>query len=1286
MRRSAFKPRARRGFTLIEVSLAAVIGLMLTISLVYTSREISRAVAAVYNETILQTVFRDLETDVDSNIFTGLDGATDNNSYTANSSPFHFSANALSIDNMTSSSSNFKLRYTPGSMTVVNPGGKLEWSSDNGTTWHPMMSLGSRGLLADAAFNYGTFAAPITVPSGAASFTYDDRVAKNLLRIDAVLNKPEMVPFLMQTAYAPRATSWKWISYSKHNEPQTPPDPGGSFYPMALKRSQINYSAPFNIFTGAGSGHFGWLSWNGDQSQTTLAENLRNPNSNAYVNPDDPDDHNMSLFDWVNGKVGVVNSNDVDAALTDLVGKKIDIIAWDNNVGTGSNTYIQAAAFARIKITAFDLPSKTITATFEGWVDQNGDLLPPSIINFSPTSGRVGRTVQVIGSNFDTDPAANDVRIGGTPATVTAAATNSLIITVPAGASTGAITVENAGGLATSAQQFVVLPPPVISGFTPTTGGPGSSVTISGFNFDTTPSANTVLFNGIQAVVNSGTATQLVVTVPPGATTGPISVTCNDNQTALSADTFTVPPPPAITGFNPITATEGQDVTIDGSNFDTNAAGNTVQFNGTAATVVTASANQLLVKVPAGATTGKLTVIANGQTSLSTDTFTVRPAPTITGFTPASGGVNQLVTINGTNFDPDPGDNLVKFNGTVANIVSTSTTKIVAKVATGTTTGPITVQVGTPVATSPTNFTYLAAPAIFSFSPTSTYVGQPVTIDGANFDPTPGNNTVMFNGVAATVDSATNIKLVVRVPAGATDGPISVTVNGQTATSTGSFNVTTAPAPAIMSFSPSSAYTGQDVVITGANFDTTAANNSVRFNGVLGTVTSATATTLHVTVPANAISGPIQVTVASLTGTSPTNFTYIPPPSIINFNPPATSVGQQVTINGNGFNGTAGNNIVRFNGTSATVNTASVNQLVVTVPPGATTGKITVTANGQTVTSTTDFTVTTLPAPVIYGFTPSGTWVGNTVTISGVNFSTTPANNVVKFNGVAAVVSSATANNLVVKVPSGATTGPITVTTNTLTSTSDTFVVTPAPMPAITSFTPGSGRAGTVVTITGSNFNPDKTADIVKFFSGVTATVTNASTTSLTVTVPAGSATGPIQVTSWGNTATSGASFTVLPMSNNVQPIALNAGLVSSLANNTALGMVQSGWGASNFAWLAWTTDTSDGALQTSLSMSPNSSTYVNPSDATDSYIDPGDWIRAKTDTANQTKNNVANITTVSGTVRNLIVPVFDSANLTTGQIHVSGFALIQITQCDLNAAPDNLWITFLRTCDSAGN
>src|SRR6188768_2273172 len=66
--------------------------------------------------------------------------------------------------------------------------------------------------------------------------------------------------------------------------------------------------------------------------------------------------------------------------------------------------------------------------------------------------------------------------------------------------------------------------------------------------------------------------------------------------------------------------------------------------------------------------------------------------------------------------------------------------------------------------------------------------------------------------------------------------------------------------------------------------------------------------------------------------------------------------------------------------------------------------------------------------------------------------------------------------------------------------------------PTISSFTPASGPVGATITITGSNFSTAAANNIV-FFGAVRANVTAATTTSLTVTVPAGATYQPISVT-----------------------------------------------------------------------------------------------------------------------------------------------------------------------------
>ncbi len=177
---------------------------------------------------------------------------------------------------------------------------------------------------------------------------------------------------------------------------------------------------------------------------------------------------------------------------------------------------------------------------------------------------------------------------------------------------------------------------------------------------------------------------------------------------------------------------------------------------------------------------------AIGKTPLPIGSST-SSAPTITSFTPTSGAVGTLVTVNGTNFTASA---VVKFNGvTGTGFVFVSATQVKANVPTGATTGPISVTTASGTGTSATNFTVPSgSPTITSFTPPSGPVGTLVTINGTTFT---GATVVKFNGVIATSFTVvSDIKITATVPAGATTGKIIVKTPAGNATSLTRFTVT----------------------------------------------------------------------------------------------------------------------------------------------------------------------------------------------------------------------------------------------------------------------------------------------------------------------------------------------------------------------------------------------------------------------------------------------------------------------------------------------------------------
>jgi hypothetical protein len=170
----------------------------------------------------------------------------------------------------------------------------------------------------------------------------------------------------------------------------------------------------------------------------------------------------------------------------------------------------------------------------------------PDVPTFTPTSGAVGTTVTITptggGSpSFGTAPTA--VRFNTTLATPTSSTATSVTVTVPCGATTGAIHVYTAAGQRTSAGNFTVTGgggAPTITSFTPTSGPVGTSVKIIGTNFSGTGITGTsVTFNNVAATSVVNSATQITATVPSTATTGKIKVTTSCGSITSATD-FTV--------------------------------------------------------------------------------------------------------------------------------------------------------------------------------------------------------------------------------------------------------------------------------------------------------------------------------------------------------------------------------------------------------------------------------------------------------------------------------------------------------------------------------------------------------------------------------------------------------------------------------------------------------------------------------------------------------------------------------------------------------------------------
>ena len=116
----------------------------------------------------------------------------------------------------------------------------------------------------------------------------------------------------------------------------------------------------------------------------------------------------------------------------------------------------------------------------------------PMIVTLTPTNGAKGDTVNIRGANL---ASATAVNFGGTAAaSFKVNADQSITATLGNGA-TGAVEVTNPSGTSTG-PNFVYGNIPSITSFTPTAGIAGTTVTITGKNFDADPANNVVYFGG----------------------------------------------------------------------------------------------------------------------------------------------------------------------------------------------------------------------------------------------------------------------------------------------------------------------------------------------------------------------------------------------------------------------------------------------------------------------------------------------------------------------------------------------------------------------------------------------------------------------------------------------------------------------------------------------------------------------------------------------------------------------------------------------------------------------
>jgi|GEM_PF-641641 len=502
-------------------------------------------------------------------------------------------------------------------------------------------------------------------------------------------------------------------------------------------------------------------------------------------------------------------------------------------------------------------------------------------------------TITIAGTNFSSTAANNNVVFNdGAAGTVTAATATSLTVTYsiqPLFAGSLTAVVFTYGGSSSAVQVATIVAAPIVPVSATSLAINSPTLTITGANFSTTASSNTVVFNdGAVGTVTASTATSLTVTFSTkptalGTLTAIVTVAgAGSSSGGTAVQVAAVVAAPTVTLSTASQAVNAPTLTIAGTNFSTTAASNTVVFNdGAVGTVTTATTTLLTVTFSTLPTaTGSLIAVVTsngGSTGTAVQVAALVAAPTVIVSTVGQLITAPTLTITGTNFSPTAANDTVVFNDGAAGTVTAATansltvTFTTQPTAIGSLTANVTVFGGS---SGPVQVATIAIAPTVTINTADLAINAPtMTIAGANFSTTAASNTVAFNdGAVGTVTAATTTSLTVTFTTQPTAvGSLTANVSVSGIGSSGAVQVATiVAAPTVTVNTASLVINAPVMIISGANFSTTAASNSVAFNdGAAGTVTTATATSLTVyfTTPPSAV-GSLTAVVTTLGGSS----------------------------------------------------------------------------------------------------------------------------------------------------------------------------------------------------------------------------------------------------------------------------------------------------------------------------------------------------------------------------------------------------------------------------------
>lgn len=244
----------------------------------------------------------------------------------------------------------------------------------------------------------------------------------------------------------------------------------------------------------------------------------------------------------------------------------------------------------------------------------------------------VGETVSFTAQATYTDGTQQDLT-----SEVTWSSSDTTVASIASGAATalaiGSSTIAAASGSISTSTVLNVQEPPALT-LSPASGSVKVGDTLTLSVASAVPAGDNGVLVALTVSGTGGANAPANVTIPAdqnaatfnltGTAVGDITITASAPQHITATAAYSVLPMISISSLNPSSGPVGSPVTISGSNFSPDAAGNEVRFNGERAIVASATANEIKVIVPVKAKTGLVTVTTAAGTATSPAPYTVK--------------------------------------------------------------------------------------------------------------------------------------------------------------------------------------------------------------------------------------------------------------------------------------------------------------------------------------------------------------------------------------------------------------------------------------------------------------------------------------------------------------------------------------------------------------------------------------------------------------------------------------------------------------------------------------